>query len=98
MEAIIEYIQPFVIPGLVVVCYIIGWGLKSVWESFNNKLIPLVLMPIGIVGALWLHGWVVEPSTIFAGMSSAALAVWVHDTGKHLGEFIKEQKAKPPEQ
>lgn len=92
MDAIITFIQPYVTPALVVVCFMVGWLLKNTWETFDNRFIPLILMPIGIVGAMWMNGWAVTPETVYAGMCSAALAVWAHSTGKHISEFIVEKK------
>ena len=92
METIIEYVQPFVIPALTVACFIVGWLLKNTWATFDNRFIPLILLPLGIVGSLWMSGWAVTPDTVYAGMCSAAMAVWAHSTGKHLNEFINEKK------
>ena len=61
--------------------------LKNVWEGFNNKYIPLVLLPVALVGVLWLNGWAVTPENVMAGICSAALAVYIHNTGKHIAEL-----------
>lgn len=89
---IMEIINQYAIIPVAVACFLAGWLLKNVWADFNNKFIPLVLLPIGIVGTLWLNEWAITPENIMAGISSAALAVYAHNTGKHLAEL------KPPDE
>lgn len=88
---IMAIIQDYALVPVAVACFLVGWLLKNVWESFPNKFIPLVLLPLAIVGVLWLNAWAVTPETIMAGISSAALAVYAHQTGKNLAEV------KPPD-
>ena len=88
---ILDIINQYAIIPVATVCFFVGWLLKNVWANFNTKLIPVVLLPVGLVGALWLKGWAFTPETIMAGICSAALAVYVHSTGKHIAEL------KPPD-
>ena len=81
---IMGIIQQFAIIPVAAACFLFGWLLKNVWEGFPNKYIPLVLLPIALVGVLWLNGWAITPENIMAGICSAALAVYAHQTGKHL--------------
>lgn len=81
---IMGIIQQFAIIPVAAACFLFGWLLKNVWEGFPNKYIPLVLLPIALVGVLWLNGWEITPENIMAGICSAALAVYAHQTGKHL--------------
>lgn len=83
---IMGIIQQFAIIPVAAACFLFGWLLKNVWEGFPNKYIPLVLLPIALVGVLWLNGWAITPENIMAGICSAALAVYAHSTGKHLIE------------
>ena len=88
---IMGIIQDFAIVPVAAFCFIVGWLTKNIWEGFPNKFIPLLLLPLGVVGVLWLNAWAVTPETIMAGISSAALAVYAHQTGKHIAEL------KPPD-
>ena len=88
---IMAIIQDYALVPVAVACFLVGWLLKNVWEGFPNKFIPLVLLPLAIVGVLWLNGWAVTPENIMAGISSAALAVYAHQTGKNISEL------KPPD-
>lgn len=83
-----EIVSQYVNLPLTAVCVMIGWLLKHVWEDFNTKLIPLILLPIGIIGELWLNDWSFVPSVIMTGICSVAMAVYLHSTGKHIFEAI----------
>ena len=86
---IVDFIQQYAVVPVAVVCFMAGWLLKNVFENFSNKYIPLVLLPIGIIGVLWMNGWAVTPENIIAGICSAALAVYAHSTVKHTTEALK---------
>lgn len=84
---IMEIISKYAVIPVAAVCFLVGWLLKNVWEGFNNKYIPLVLLPVALVGVLWLNGWAVTPENVMAGICSAALAVYIHNTDKHIAEL-----------
>ena len=81
---IMNIVEQYAVIPVAAVCWMVGWLLKHVWEGFPNRFIPVAILPIGIVSVLWLNGWVVTPETILGGISSAALAVWLHQTGKQI--------------
>lgn len=88
---IMSIIQQYAVIPVAAACFLLGWLLKNVWQAFPNKYIPLVLLPVALVGVLWLNGWAVTPANVMAGLCSAALAVYIHQNGKHL------IAAKPPD-
>ncbi len=90
---LMEVMQEYAVMPVVVFCCIIGAVLKNAFETFNNKLIPVVLIPVGVVCVLWMNNWQLSPDTVFAGACSAMLSVGLHSTGKHVLEAFK-----PPEQ
>lgn len=92
-------VQEYAVIPVTVVCLAVGWVLKNAFPGFNNNYIPLILLPVGIVGVLWINGWAFTPATVFAGFCSAALAVYIHSGGKHLWEAwqAKKEETKPPE-
>lgn len=81
---IMGIIQQYAIIPVAAVCFILGWLLKNVWAGFPNKFIPLALLPVAVVGVLWLNAWAITPENIMAGICSAALAVYLHQNGKQL--------------
>lgn len=81
---IMGLVQQYAVIPVAAVCFMLGYVLKNVWEGFPNKYIPLIMLPVAVVGVLWVNAWAVTPENILAGISSAALAVYVHQNGKHL--------------
>lgn len=81
---IIAIVQEFAVLPVAGACVLLGWLLKNVWENFPNKYIPLALLPVAIIGVLWLNAWEVTPGNLMAGLSSAALAVYMHQNIKQL--------------
>lgn len=84
-------IQQYAVIPVAAVCFMLGYVLKNVWEGFPNKYIPLIMLPVAVVGVLWVNAWAVTPENILAGISSAALAVYVHQNGKHLITDAKQE-------
>lgn len=82
---IIAVVQQSAVLPVAVVCYLAGAVLKRL-EVFADKYIPLALLPVGLIGALWINAWSITPETVFAGIASAALAVYAHQTGKQLSK------------
>ena len=81
---IMAIIQQYALIPVAAACFLFGWLLKNVWADFPNEYIPLLLLPVAVAGVLWLNGWEVTPQNIMAGVCSAALAVYLHQNGKHL--------------
>lgn len=88
---IMAILQEFAVLPVAGACLLIGWLLKSVWETFPNRFIPLALLPIAIIGVLWINAWEVTPANLMAGLCSAALAVYLHQNGKQL--FGKQENS-----
>lgn len=83
---IMAFVEQYALIPVAAVCWLMGWLLKHVWADFPNRFIPVVLLPIAIVGVLWLNGWAVTPENILAGICSAAVAVYAHQTVKQIAE------------
>lgn len=88
---IMGLVQQYAVIPVAAVCFMLGYVLKNVWADFPNKYIPLIMLPVAIVGVLWVNAWAVTPENILAGISSAALAVYVHQNGKHLIADAKQE-------
>lgn len=86
---IMAIIQQYAIIPVAAVCVLLGWLLKNTFTAFPNKFIPLALLPVAMVAVLWLNAWAFTPENILAGFCSAALAVYVHQNGKHLIAEVK---------
>ena len=66
---------------LIPVLVIIGQIVKGI-EKLDNKWIPLILLPLGIVGAMALGGWTVEGA--IQGVLVAGAAVYSNQIVKQL--------------
>ena len=92
---IMPFVEQYALIPVAAVCWLMGWLLKHVWADFPNRFIPVVLLPIAIVGVLWLNGWAVTPENILAGICSAAVAVYAHQTAKQIVEKDADLPATP---
>ena len=90
---IMALVEQYALIPVAAVCWMVGWLLKHVWENFPNRFIPLVLLPVAIVGVLWLNAWAVTPENVLAGICSAAVAVYAHQTVKQITEQEPPDKA-----
>lgn len=81
---IMEIVQQYAVIPVAVVCLLIGAFLKTNLPEFPNRFIPLALTAVALVGVLWVNGWAFTPQNVLAGFCSAALAVYIHQNGKHL--------------
>ena len=79
-------VQQYAVVPVAAVCFMMGYMLKRVFAAFPDNFIPLVLLPVGIVGVLWLNGWAFTPENVLAGICSAALAVYLHQNYKQITE------------
>lgn len=66
---------------LIPVLIIIGQIIKGI-EAIANKWIPLILLPLGIVGAMALGGWTVDSA--IQGILVAGAAVYGNQLVKQL--------------
>lgn len=83
---IMTFVEQYALIPVAAVCWMLGWLLKHVWENFPNRFIPLVLLPVAIVGVLWLNAWAVTPDNVLAGICSAAVAVYAHQAVKQIAK------------
>ena len=75
---------------LIPVLLIIGRILKGI-EKIPDKWIPLILLPLGVVGAMALGGWTVDSAV--QGTVSAFLTVLIgYKTKKYLCSDYKKQE------
>ena len=97
---IMAMIQEYAVIPVAVVCLLIGVYLKKN-SKFPNRFIPPVLAVVALVLVLWMKEWTFTPENVFSGIYSAALAVYIHQTGKHLftshgnGDNVEEPNETP---
>ena len=81
---VLAIVQQYAVIPVAVVCLLLGAFLKNNLPEFPNRFIPLALTVVAMVGVLWVNGWAFTPENFLAGICSAALAVYIHQNGKHL--------------
>lgn len=81
---IMSFVEQYAVIPVAAVCWMVGWLLKHVWENFPNRFIPLVLLPVAVVGVLWINAWAITPENILGGICSAAMAVYAHQAVKQI--------------
>ena len=95
---IMDIIQQYAVIPVALVCLLIGTFLKNNLQEFPNRFIPLALTGVSLVGVLWVNNWAFTPQNVFAGICSAALAVYLHQNVKNLFVYKSstEDVVKPP--
>lgn len=81
---IMAIIQQYAVLPVAALCFGWGWLLKHTFETFPDKYIPIALLPVALVGTLWLNGWAITFENVMSAACSAALAVYLHQNGKQL--------------
>ena len=81
---VLAIIQQYAVIPVAVVCLLLGAYLKNKIPEFPNRFIPLALTAVALVCVLWMNDWAFTPENVLAGIFSAALAVYIHQNGKHL--------------
>lgn len=74
MDEILSYVTDQAII-LIPVLYILGMILKGT-EKFNDKYIPIALLPIGIIFSIWMMG--LSVNTVIQGILVTGAAVYVN--------------------
>ena len=79
MEIAMEMLKEFVVPGIVILCALIGAFIKnsSLMNFINNKDIPMILGIIGVV-AFCLQSKTISVDAIIKGLASGWAAVGAH--------------------
>ncbi|MBR3795718.1 MAG: phage holin family protein [Clostridia bacterium] len=86
---IFAIIQEYAVMAVAGACYLLGALIKHT-TPVDNRWIPLLLLPVGVVGVLWINAWEITPDTIMGGICSTALAVYAHQTGKQTVSIMGE--------
>ena len=86
-----EFLEGLIVPVIMAICLCVGYIIKKI-EKVPNKWIPVILVFVGVVIALW-QGWgEVTPTTIAGGMASGLAACGAYDTYKHFFGAEKDKQ------
>lgn len=68
----------FVVPVICGICLCVGYVMKKWIKDVDNKYIPTVLASVGLILAVWINGWTINPSILFQGILSGLSATGLH--------------------
>lgn len=81
---IMTFLQEYAVLPVAALCWIVGYALKHYVTRLPSNYIPLILGVLGVGCVVWING-AITFELVLSGACSAALAVWVHQVGKQLG-------------
>lgn len=85
---IMDLIQQYSIPIIVVVCYCIGFAIKKA-SFISDKYIPLIMIVLGGISGLLMNG--VSYEAVAAGIASGAAATGIHQVYKQLTKEVESK-------
>ncbi|MCI7638890.1 MAG: phage holin family protein [Clostridiales bacterium] len=78
-----EILNTFVNPVIVCFCLVVGYAIKHLLPKVSNRIIPTVVVIVGIVVALWINQWaVITPDIILSGALSGLASTGLHQLFK----------------
>lgn len=96
MEILNTYINPVALG----ICLVVGYIFKHWFKDVDNKIIPTVVVVVGIIVTLWINQWaVLTPDVILSGALSGLASTGLHQLFKQWVEggknIIKPADPKP---
>ena len=82
----LEFLQSYLIPVIAGICLCVGYVVKKWVADVDNKYIPTINGILGLVLALWIHGWAFTPEILLAGMFSGLAATGLYEAFRNLTE------------
>lgn len=79
---IIEFMNQGIMPIITVICLCIGYIMKHWIKDVDNRIIPTVVLIVGIVLAAWIGGWTITPEILMTGMVSGLASTGLHQVFK----------------
>ena len=74
-----DILNSFVNPVVVCFCLIVGYVVKHLLPNVSNRVIPAVVVVVGIIVSLWINQWaVITPDIIISGALSGLASTGMH--------------------
>lgn len=89
MEAFMELLQGYMMPAVLLACLLVGWVIKHC-TPMPNKYIPLVVMILGALLAVWVK-MELTLDVLLAGMASGLGSTGMHQLVDKLVQGQKEE-------
>lgn len=79
----INMLNTWVNPTIVCFCLIVGYAVKHLLPKVSNRIIPTVVVIVGVVVSLWINQWaVITPDVILSGALSGLASTGLHQLFK----------------
>ena len=76
------FLSEYMIPVIVGICLCVGYVIKKWIKDVDNKYIPTVGAVLGVLLAVWMNGWSIEPAIILSGLFSGFASTGLHQLFK----------------
>ena len=70
-------------PTIVCFCLVVGYAVKHLLPKVSNRIIPALVVVVGILVSLWLNQWMVlTPDILLSGALSGLASTGLHQLFK----------------
>ena len=78
-----EILNTFINPVIVCFCLVVGYVIKHLLPKVSNRIIPTVVVIVGVVVSLWMNQWaVLTPDVLLSGALSGLASTGLHQLFK----------------
>ncbi|MDD5883208.1 MAG: phage holin family protein [Firmicutes bacterium] len=91
----IAMLNTWINPTIIAFCLIVGYAVKHLLPNVSNRIIPTLVVIVGVVVSLWINQWaVITPDIILSGALSGLASTGLHQLFKQWidagGKFEKQ--------
>jgi hypothetical protein len=79
---ILEILTSATMPVITIICLCVGYVMKHWVKDMDNRIIPTVMLILGIIIAFWQNGWLLTPEILMTGMVSGLASTGLHQVFK----------------
>lgn len=84
----LSFLLQLISPIILGICLVVGYGLKTAFDKFPNKYIPLVSMCLGTIIAIIIHmSSGINAEIVLGGMISGLAATGMYELLRNLLDF-----------
>ena len=86
----ITMLNTWINPTILAVCLVVGYAVKHLLPRVSNRLIPVTVVVVGIITALWMNQWgVLTPDILLSGALSGLASTGLHQLFK---QYIEKKE------
>lgn len=80
----ITFLQDYIAPIIVGICLCVGFIVKQWVKDVDNRFIPTINAFIGLMLAMWLNNWRIEPQVILQGLFSGLASTGLFEAFRNI--------------